>query len=562
MHPLYVDVSDEVTTVIERLRAAPSTEISLVVPKGAVLLQSIVNLKLVRKAAREAGKEITLITTDRIGRNLAAQVGIANLTHLDQPPEHQAEESSEVIGGVTVHRYYEEEDEPEGVLDIASSDSVAVEPIIPIPPPPADDELEEEDPIAPITVRSFATPAASSGSVEVIKPTSSVTTQNTPGLAAPELMPAKKRRLFIPILLSLLVLLLVGGGLTSAYYFPKTEVMIHVPGKPWNQTYTGQAEVGHAPGGNYLTSARFISATQTDTLTFQATGTKDIGTVAHGTALLSYIQDSNPQTIPAGTTLTANGVTFTTDQDVTVPGAKVVNATPTAGTASVSITATQAGTSSNMSGVPATVGGLKLYAQITQTTGGTTQSVAVVTQSDIQTAMQQIQGKLQDELRTKIEQDPANHPPVSDTSKTDIFTETAISSTPDPNTQATSGSISATGSLKRLVYDPSILLSTVTKLASSNPENPVGITVSSTITGVDLGLGSITFLNQVEGKTIPAVDTQLISNQITGKSPSNAASLIQGIVSGASVTISQQPTWWPIKRIALSHKYLTIQILP
>ena len=551
MHPLYIDVSDEVTTVIERLKSAPEGEVSLVVPKGAVLLQSIVNLKLIRKAAREAGKELTLITTDRIGRNLAAQVGIANLSHLDAPlTSEPSVETEEVVGGIKVHRYYDEE------AEIEEPPAPAIEPIVPIPVPEPEPVVDDET--APITVRSFATPATPS-SIEIIRPLLPLTAVPA---AVPEIPKSPGRRSPLVFLALLLLLLLAGAATVGAFYWPKTLIAVSVPGKPWSKTYPSSATVGKSPDGTYLTTASFITANQNESLTFQATGSKDIGTQAHGTATLSYIQDSSSQEVPAGTVLTANGINFTTDQAVTVPGAKVVNATPTAGTANVPITASQAGTSGNMSGVPATVSGYKMYAQVQGTSGGTSQQVPVVTTTDIANAKQQLQDKLQGELGATLAKDPANHPPLSDTAKTDSFSLSAFTPTAPAGTQTASDSVTATGTAKRLVYDPNQLKASILQQAAKDAVGLANLTIDSQVTNVDLANGSIAFSSVASGVIVPAVDTELIRTQTAGKTVNNATSLIQGIVSGANVSVSQSPSWWPIKRIPYSTKYVSVRVQP
>jgi len=47
-----------------------------VVPRDATILQSVVNLRLISKEATRFDKQISIVTTDKIGRNLAAQVGL------------------------------------------------------------------------------------------------------------------------------------------------------------------------------------------------------------------------------------------------------------------------------------------------------------------------------------------------------------------------------------------------------------------------------------------------------------------------------------------------------
>ncbi len=73
---LYIDVDEEITTVVDRLRHSPAQSVAVVVPQRAVLLQSIVNLKLLGREAKKLGKELVLMTKDEEGIVFASRAGI------------------------------------------------------------------------------------------------------------------------------------------------------------------------------------------------------------------------------------------------------------------------------------------------------------------------------------------------------------------------------------------------------------------------------------------------------------------------------------------------------
>ena len=50
---LYLEIDDEITTIFDRLKKVAAKEIYLVVPKRATLLQSIVNLKILKRKMEE-----------------------------------------------------------------------------------------------------------------------------------------------------------------------------------------------------------------------------------------------------------------------------------------------------------------------------------------------------------------------------------------------------------------------------------------------------------------------------------------------------------------------------
>ena len=73
---LYLEADEEITSVIDKVKKASADSIGLVIPRNSSLIHSIVNLKLLKKEATKFKKEIALITADKTGRNIAAQIGI------------------------------------------------------------------------------------------------------------------------------------------------------------------------------------------------------------------------------------------------------------------------------------------------------------------------------------------------------------------------------------------------------------------------------------------------------------------------------------------------------
>jgi len=70
---IYIDVEDEITSIIDKLENAKSADVSLVLPKRAATLQSIVNMRLLKRAADTAKKEVVLVTAETALLPLARQ---------------------------------------------------------------------------------------------------------------------------------------------------------------------------------------------------------------------------------------------------------------------------------------------------------------------------------------------------------------------------------------------------------------------------------------------------------------------------------------------------------
>ena len=74
---VYIDVDEEITGILDRVRQETAMNIFLVVPKGAMLLDSIINLKLLKKEAEKMGKTVSIVApNDNRARTMIERAGI------------------------------------------------------------------------------------------------------------------------------------------------------------------------------------------------------------------------------------------------------------------------------------------------------------------------------------------------------------------------------------------------------------------------------------------------------------------------------------------------------
>ena len=93
---IYVEVEEEITSIIERIKKTPASDIALVVPRRSFLSQGVVNLKILRSQSEKIGKQLVIVTRDSLCRSLARKVGIdtskkldaevLKITEIDTPP--------------------------------------------------------------------------------------------------------------------------------------------------------------------------------------------------------------------------------------------------------------------------------------------------------------------------------------------------------------------------------------------------------------------------------------------------------------------------------------------
>jgi hypothetical protein len=73
----YIDIDEEITSVIDRLRKSRMKRLVFVIPQRALVLQSVVNLKLLKRQADRTKKQIMIVSQDEQTRTIAEKVGIA-----------------------------------------------------------------------------------------------------------------------------------------------------------------------------------------------------------------------------------------------------------------------------------------------------------------------------------------------------------------------------------------------------------------------------------------------------------------------------------------------------
>lgn len=73
---IYLGADDDIALAIDKIVEAETPEVVLVIPAGAEIFGSIVNLKLLRREAENLNKHLVIATTDKMGRYLVERAGI------------------------------------------------------------------------------------------------------------------------------------------------------------------------------------------------------------------------------------------------------------------------------------------------------------------------------------------------------------------------------------------------------------------------------------------------------------------------------------------------------
>jgi len=109
----YVTQDEEILSLVGRLRSSALLENVFVVPKRALILQSVVNLRILAREAEKLGKAVVIITQDNDGRMLAEKAGIATRMYSEEsigldrqatPIQQHSEQPREQRSPVMLHR--------------------------------------------------------------------------------------------------------------------------------------------------------------------------------------------------------------------------------------------------------------------------------------------------------------------------------------------------------------------------------------------------------------------------------------------------------------------------
>ncbi|MEO8691267.1 MAG: hypothetical protein ABI397_00615 [Candidatus Saccharimonas sp.] len=365
---VYIDVEDDITAIIGKVKAAKAHIVALVPPKRIGIIQSSVNLKLVHRAAEQVKKRLVIVSNDTALTALAAVVGIPVAKNLQSKPE-LAE-----VAALSI-------DDGDDIIDGAALDGVNID---------GNGTPEAISNVDDGTAHpSTADGVATSGLSSKIKISKSSKIPNFDSF---------RKKLFI----GLAAAILLAGFLVWALAFAPRAV-ITVKAKTSSSALMTSVTIGDGLTTS-LHDGTIKSTTQTTNKDVAksgtATGEKNIGAKATGTVKLMN-SDGQSATVPAGTVIQADGVEFSLDKDVVVPGGVVCHGVVCPGSASGTITASTGGAASNGISGPADVAQDFISGSITpSTSGGTDQIVKVVQQSDIDTLTDSITSDVTDDSKT------------------------------------------------------------------------------------------------------------------------------------------------------------------
>lgn len=538
---IYIDVDDDITAIIGKVKAAKNKVVALVPPKRTGVLQSAVNLRLLARAAQQSNKHLVLISGNSALGALAAAANIPVARNLQSKPEvaptpeQDEDEGEDVIDGA---------DLPIGDHARTADDAAAAAGAL---ASPAVDEAIRDDAAeeTPRTIPSLPSRQARRPSGRSV------------GAKIPNFDTFRKR-----------LALGVGGGLLliallvwATFFAPHAKIVItaRTLGTSVNSKVTLD------PSGKTDMTAGTLKAVRQQikkdaSLTFDATGSKTVGDKAKGTVVFQNCESPNSITVPAGTGVSASGMTYITQSDATVPGGQgnFSGCTTPGKSDPVAIVAQDIGDEYNAdAGTRFSVAGhsnsstASYFRGVADSdiTGGSKKTITVVSQADLQKATDQLAGQSNDAVKKQLASKFSSSSIAID--QTFNVDQGGVKSSPAVDEEVTDGKAKLTGSLvfTMLGVEKSevghFLDAYFAKQIGNKNDQRVYDNGADKASFVDVASANNTYTGTLvaTGKLGPKIDDNAVKAQARGKRYGDVQASLGQIAGVENVDIKFSPFW-------------------
>jgi hypothetical protein len=547
---VYVDVDDEITSIIEKVTSSKQKIVALVLPKRASVLQSSVNMKLLKRSADNASKNVVLVTTEAALMPLAGAAGL----HVAKTPTSKPEVPA---GPLAIHdgtlpddealdlddeeelEYTAENaaDKPVGELAKAGGAAAALG--------AAPDAIEtvqlDDDEDTPVkTAGGAASAAAVAGKAA----------KKTKDPKIPNFSRFQKQ---LALGIGLLIVLLVGLYFAIAV-LPRAHVTIDTDATDYNSSLSATLDSG---ASDVSLAKNTIPATisqqqKTSSQQVPATGQQNNGQKANGSIKMTAMTCSphlfpGPSDVPAGTGVSTGGNTYITQDNASFNQSGGNGSCLFWKSGSVDIIAKVGGSNANVNNATFSVSGRSEVSASGSTSGGTDDIVKVVSQGDIDSATAKLTQQDTSAVKSALAQQLRSQ---------NLYPVTATFSSGTPNTTASTpvgqpaDAVTVTQAVTYTMYGTQ--RSNLDQLIENNIKQQIDPT-TQTILNDGLDTASIKLTSntdttaqigvQTTATVGPKLDVASLKSQIAGNKTGYVKSLIGNQPGVTNVTVKLSPFW-------------------
>ena len=400
---IYVDPEDDITSVIDKVKLGSGKVVAIVPGKRLGALQSAVNLRLLQRAAQAIDRKLVIVSEDKSLMKIAGGVGIYMAKNLQTRP------AVPLIDDAPSRTSETEE--------IPTEDIASLKKKIQAEAASSEDEnnvIEEE--IEDNAKKMAAQSAATEKQKKIIEKAKEEQEDKIKELEKKEeAKKAKKAKEAEPdinkfrkkvIAASLVLLLLLSGFIWAILQKPSAVVIIRSQTSNYQYAQSWVLDPGVDSDATQKTfKTKEYKGEENLSADFSATGEKDIGERATGQVTIINCNDS-AISIASGAAFAANGKNYLSNGAVNIPGSNFFSSGQCKedGKATVSVTAVQSGESFNQPAAAYQIAGspTSVSASGSAMTGGSTNVVKIVQQSDIDAAKQKLAAQNTADYKNKL----------------------------------------------------------------------------------------------------------------------------------------------------------------
>ena len=529
---IYIDVDDDITTIIDKVEASPHKVVALVLPKRSSVLQSIVNTRLLKRSADSADKNVVLITSEPSLLPLAGAAGLHVAKNLQSKPEI-----------------------PDSPLDK--------------PAAPAFDDPDVDPSSAKLDYHRSIGELAASHSVDEPESIDLDEGEGDEDTAEPKAKtaapPPKDKKLKVPnferfrLILILGILGVVGFIIfiiLAIFVLPKAVITIKTESEPvsTNFTLTTSDSQKTLDKEKRIIPSVLKTQDQSSSQQAQATGQQNNGTKATGSVTMSAgaCSATVPSDVPAGSGITTSGLTFIAQSGTSFAPVFSSGKCTYQSTGSTKVTAQTAGAKYNVASSTFSVSGRPDVSASSSAamTGGTDNNITVVSQSDIDGAKQKAAtaSSADDFKRNLIKQlNDSGFYVLDSTFKAD---SQSVSASPDVGQQANTTTVTVKISYSVLMVPKSdltdIIKDQLAKQVDKNKQKLSNDDVLKTAAVIVQSQSSPTVASlQVSEDTtaVPIIDVNTVKKQAGGQKSGDIKKSLESLPGVKEVTIKMSPFW-------------------
>jgi hypothetical protein len=544
---IYLESDEEVTSVVDKMRKTEFNKVVLVIPKEASLLQSVINLKLLKRQAQNLDKQLAIVTNDKTGRSLAQKVGLLASAKLEEVV-NEAEFVPVPLEDL------EEEKEPVRVASESESPLKETDEIV-YKSKPQKAQRKEEDEEELLVVKEEPELAEIEEKEEETFAKKQIE-EPEPG----NLMPKLPKKKFL-IISGILAFVLLAAGFI---YIPRARatVLVKAERKPVSIDFRSEKEAKIDTAAAVIPT-QLVESTKESSKKFQATGKKNVGNKASGTLRIANLSGSDINWV-TGTRFvpTSNtGLIYKSASPVFAPDGQIT---------SIVVQAADPGDQYNGFGSNQTftLAAASLGSNVTITckdgmTGGSNREITYITQSDVDTAKDNLSKEAFDTAKSDFEKKTEGIKIVDQTKKEKISSSNV---NPSVNTESSDFTLTVNVSVKALGYRTE----DIGQLVKAEVERELGFAkkiiddgakdASVNVDSSDLDKGTLSGTIKTDAYVSSKIDEEQIKTDLTGLSSEKADKYLKGIEGVEETRLEFFPSFLKIFPRLRNHIVIEIEV--